>query len=326
MCLVHRQTQQLLLVQEEKLRRTEERVVSLEAQLARQQEQLAVVTQERDDAVQAAARSQVEARTLRDALANAPALPVLDMSQNGYKTTAQAEQPRPSSPSSSEGAAQLQDAATASGPNRPPGGTAAVVAAKAADLSPQAVVQRIRRDRGYDLEVQSEQVGACLTTLYASLDSALQKLAVDIYSSDSRFVLELIQNADDNSYVASVQPTFRLQVTPDQVKAGRTCVLGSGARLTWRQACIPWDRVPVPQRAILTDNNEVGFSPRNVESLCSIGGSTKSDAAHYIGRKGIGFKSVFKVRPTVVRRSWIWADQALIGASIATALRFKDTR
>lgn len=45
-------------------------------------------------------------------------------------------------------------------------------------------------------------------------------------------------------------------------------------------------------------NNERGFSPANVRALCDVGRSTKGKGGlGYIGQKGIGFKSVFRVRP-----------------------------
>lgn len=44
------------------------------------------------------------------------------------------------------------------------------------------------------------------------------------------------------------------------------------------------------------ENNECGFSEKNVLALCNIGGSTKQKHQGYIGNKGIGFKSVFKVQ------------------------------
>lgn len=43
-------------------------------------------------------------------------------------------------------------------------------------------------------------------------------------------------------------------------------------------------------------NNEQGFSAQNVRALCDVGNSTKGGSiAGYIGQKGIGFKSVFRV-------------------------------
>jgi len=50
------------------------------------------------------------------------------------------------------------------------------------------------------------------------------------------------------------------------------------------------------------DCNEVGFSPKNVDAICRIGSSTKASAGgatRYVGEKGIGFKSVFKVADVV---------------------------
>ena len=40
---------------------------------------------------------------------------------------------------------------------------------------------------------------------------------------------------------------------------------------------------------------QVGFSKVNVKALCDVGKSTKQHKVGYIGQKGIGFKSVFKV-------------------------------
>lgn len=43
-------------------------------------------------------------------------------------------------------------------------------------------------------------------------------------------------------------------------------------------------------------NNEEGFSAKNIRALCDVGNSTKKGSnAGYIGKKGIGFKSVFRV-------------------------------
>jgi hypothetical protein len=50
------------------------------------------------------------------------------------------------------------------------------------------------------------------------------------------------------------------------------------------------------------DCNENGFNPKNIEAICSIGSSTKTgidNSSRYVGEKGIGFKSVFKVADVV---------------------------
>ena len=87
-------------------------------------------------------------------------------------------------------------------------------------------------------------------------------MSEDLYSKKSHFILELIQNADDNEYVEGTVP-----------------------QLTFKLA---------PGRLVLV-NNEIGFSERNVQVLCSVGDSSKAKKSGYIGEKGIGFKSVFTV-------------------------------
>src|SRR5687767_4182610 len=44
---------------------------------------------------------------------------------------------------------------------------------------------------------------------------------------------------------------------------------------------------------VWTSNNETGFREMNVRAVCDIDASTKL-SANAIGRKGLGFKSVFK--------------------------------
>ena len=50
---------------------------------------------------------------------------------------------------------------------------------------------------------------------------------------------------------------------------------------------------------IVVDSNEDGFNQENVEAICSTGRSSKVATSGYIGEKGIGFKSVFKVASKV---------------------------
>lgn len=50
------------------------------------------------------------------------------------------------------------------------------------------------------------------------------------------------------------------------------------------------------ESGIIVLNNERGFSAENIRALCDVGNSTKKGSnAGYIGKKGIGFKSVFRV-------------------------------
>jgi hypothetical protein len=83
----------------------------------------------------------------------------------------------------------------------------------------------------------------------------------------------LIQNADDNTFEDDVVPTISFHVV--------------GSDDAWQMRI---------------DCNEVGFEKENIEALCRIGHSTKKVKDHtkgYIGEKGIGFKSVFKVANVV---------------------------
>ncbi|KAJ6593332.1 hypothetical protein B0H19DRAFT_1246120 [Mycena capillaripes] len=93
-------------------------------------------------------------------------------------------------------------------------------------------------------------------------------LSEDLYSSDSHFILELVQNADDNEYSPSVTPTLEISLDPGIDRLVVAC-------------------------------NETGFKENQVKAICKIGASTKKYQAGYIGEKGIGFKSVFKVADKV---------------------------
>ncbi|KAJ7643247.1 hypothetical protein B0H17DRAFT_460041 [Mycena rosella] len=106
---------------------------------------------------------------------------------------------------------------------------------------------------------------ATLTSLRRNLHHATQSLSEDLYASDSHFLLELVQNADDNTYGAGVIPTLHMTLGDHLVVA-----------------C-----------------NETGFTEDQVRAICKIGASTKKHQQGYIGEKGIGFKSVFKVADTV---------------------------
>lgn len=96
------------------------------------------------------------------------------------------------------------------------------------------------------------------------------RLAKNLYSSSARFVFELLQNADDNSY--------------------------SKAR---RRGKLPFAHFHVFPSQIILDCNEDGFDKKNLDAICNIGKSSKTGAQGYIGEKGIGFKSVFIVSKKV---------------------------
>jgi hypothetical protein len=104
-----------------------------------------------------------------------------------------------------------------------------------------------------------------------SLNNSIRALARDLYSKDTHFIFELIQNAEDNSY-QKVEPSLSFRLS----KTDPTGTIESCGALT-------------------IQNNEIGFSSDNVEAICAVGKTTKSKIQGYIGEKGIGFKSVFRV-------------------------------
>ncbi|KAF2852960.1 hypothetical protein T440DRAFT_466522 [Plenodomus tracheiphilus IPT5] len=122
----------------------------------------------------------------------------------------------------------------------------------------------IRKGKGFD--------GPDTNT--SDLESALIILSEQLYQKSTHFLSELIQNADDNSYQTAT-PSLAITYTHSN-------------------------------RTLRIDCNEIGFSKANVEAICKIGRSTKAkvaDSRRYIGEKGIGFKSVFKVANVVYVQS-----------------------
>lgn len=97
-----------------------------------------------------------------------------------------------------------------------------------------------------------------------SLTFSVQRLAKNLYTSKARFVFELLQNADDNSYA-------------------KAAAVGAAPCVSFRV---------FPHRIIM-ECNEDGFTNQNLEAICSVGKSSKTGSQGYIGEKGIGFKSVF---------------------------------
>ena len=103
------------------------------------------------------------------------------------------------------------------------------------------------------------------------LKNSIELLSTGLYAKDIHFILELIQNAEDNNYKESSPELEFLILDEDPTNT------------------------PGSQGCLCVFNNEIGFAEPNVESICGIGQSTKDRLHGYIGEKGIGFKSVFIV-------------------------------
>ena len=99
------------------------------------------------------------------------------------------------------------------------------------------------------------------------VNNLLLYLAEDIYKLDNHYIFELLQNADDNKYQANAIPSIEFNI-----ESSRLIVI----------------------------NNEIGFTEENINSICDAGSSSKkiNKIEGYIGEKGLGFKSIFKITDT----------------------------
>ncbi|CAE7863474.1 NOV [Symbiodinium microadriaticum] len=123
-----------------------------------------------------------------------------------------------------------------------------------------------------------EHVREGVQRLSDSLCAAVERLANDLYESECHFLYEIVQNAEDAHARArpqdSTEPCLSLRL-------GAPCP-------------------SFPHGYFISENNEAGFTERDVTALCDISASSKKKplpgaASGSIGCKGIGFKSVFTV-------------------------------
>ncbi|KAK7453070.1 hypothetical protein Landi51_04065 [Colletotrichum acutatum] len=117
------------------------------------------------------------------------------------------------------------------------------------------LVEGIAEEHGIISESDLTEIGAMNQRI---------RLAKNLNTSHARFVFELLQNADDNKFVAAkcrgVEPYVKFSVYRDRIEI----------------KC-----------------NEDGFTHHDLKAICAIGQSSKNRSHGYIGEKGIGFKSVF---------------------------------
>ncbi|CAI9283731.1 unnamed protein product [Lactuca saligna] len=106
-------------------------------------------------------------------------------------------------------------------------------------------------------------IGGKANPLTEDLHQAVKNLSAELYAKDVHFLMELIQNAEDNEYPEGVVPSLEFVITS-------TDITNTGAPAT-----------------LLVFNNEKGCSDKNVESICSVGRSTKKGLRKrgYIGEK-----------------------------------------
>ncbi|KAF1811006.1 hypothetical protein P152DRAFT_475063 [Eremomyces bilateralis CBS 781.70] len=137
----------------------------------------------------------------------------------------------------------------------------------------KALIQELATENGWLSAEDREYLRVNRPHIIKSVDGArrlacasTEALSRNLYSKDTRFVYELIQNAEDNKY---------------------SIANGNKER--------PHLSFTVSAKRIIIDSNEDGFSEANTRAICRVGESTKSGIEGYVGEKGIGFKSVFKV-------------------------------
>ncbi len=128
-------------------------------------------------------------------------------------------------------------------------------------INPSEIINELQRIRSV-----KENTKETLKTLH----SAITKLSEDLYGSESHYLYELIQNADDNKYKEGVVPELRIELKEIELEGNRLYCL-------------------------IIVNNEIGFSEEDVRAICDIDESTKAQDFNTIGEKGIGFKSVFRI-------------------------------
>ncbi|KZT00827.1 uncharacterized protein LAESUDRAFT_731898 [Laetiporus sulphureus 93-53] len=131
------------------------------------------------------------------------------------------------------------------------------------------LVTSINRSHGLDDNINIRPPDDPIVVLRGKLERACERLSTDLYNTKTHFLLEFIQNADDNNYDADTIPTLQLHLE---------------------------------QRRMIIRCNEKGFTAENVKAICDIGGSTKKKSEGeqgYIGEKGIGFKAAFVVASQV---------------------------
>lgn len=132
------------------------------------------------------------------------------------------------------------------------------------------VERLLREDFGVGATSLSDEGRKLLQVQHDRVARALERLSVELYSHDSHFLYELLQNADDNTYDEGVVPSIEFVLFSE---------------------------------CLVIRNNEHGFSHEDVRAICDVGRSTKTDAHGSDGgntqarggEKGIGFKAVFRV-------------------------------
>ena len=157
---------------------------------------------------------------------------------------------------------------------------------------------------------------ACWHENKRTIVNSLRTLSSQIYSASTRLVFEVIQNADDCTFedeegeeedggeeaeaVAEAVAEAEAEAVAD-AKAGGSAVSSTKA-VGRRTRAVRELRIECSPEALVAYHNERGFQPKDLYAMCQVGESSKAAGSGKIGRKGIGFKSVFQItdRPIVL--------------------------
>ncbi|KAH6619159.1 hypothetical protein B0J18DRAFT_433424 [Chaetomium sp. MPI-SDFR-AT-0129] len=135
------------------------------------------------------------------------------------------------------------------------------------------LVEDIAEERGFLPEeiwegmqpAKRARIKRSMANLQRQAASSVSTLAKNLYTSSARFIFELLQNCDDNSY--------------NRAEARHE---------------VPSVTFKVYHERIVLECNEDGFNKDNIVAISGTGQSSKKGHHGYVGAKGIGFKSVFK--------------------------------
>ena len=129
-------------------------------------------------------------------------------------------------------------------------------------MNEENLIKEIRNDYTGENLKPDKETQRVINKNNETLNRALEELSINLYKKEFHFIMELIQNAEDNKYEKGAKPFLRFILSENK---------------------------------LIIQNNEVGFNEENVRALCDVRKSTKKKVDGYVGEKGIGFKSVFKV-------------------------------
>ena len=243
----------------------------LELQAAREQLEAAVEERERlaDDLHQ----SQEDCFQARDQLAGQSAeLEVLrEQALSAARAKAAEAGVDSQNGAGGEAAARADAAARAGGSGSDPLAAFKVTLSRGQVAEGRRIVEALERLKVPDETAMGPRELACWHENKKTIMNSLKTLSGQIYSATTRILYEIIQNADDCSFEHDDD------VAGQEPRAMRELYLECS------------------DEALVAFHNEKGFQPKDLYAMCQVGESSKAAGSGKIGRKGIGFKSVFQI-------------------------------